>query len=921
MSLQLIYTSASGLLDTTQSGYGIVARSEIMPREMRRKLCMLSRYRENSGITGVQYTYSTLGYAGQEYHVFTATRMAGADYSGRQCFIAHHLVLLPEEVAVLRRNDTRPTPAGVLLALCNAGFWCRQWSGEPRFLRSEPHLSREHLPDASMQPTWKRLTGHKRNARAFYTPPFERDCLIVASPGTDSEDILRLLHESDWLSPHCGWGKTFTTHADAGDTFREHLRWACTDDSALIHKAMRTGHPLLLISPELNLAAESEESTAQEDDVSAREFRAHLAARQAARNIPAYRYSEESDAEIYAPSVRSIPRYRKISLMVSVILLSAAGGIGTWYALQPEKRPVVKVLNPGSAHRMLAKWIAQDYNASEAESVLDEVSRLASAPPYAESSLNKGITEIVDLLRQASEASKHVQHMRRLCRLAPECTLDANRLCLVYMQEATHGRPVEDWLKSFSREELQDWETFINEAPELKQTLSHPDLLAYFDRVTNAAKPKTTVEEPVEDRGVAASQESGSVLPLTIGDELSPELKEILLKSPVSLTKGDVLLLRVPCSDNEACRQRISLHPEHCILRIETSDVPDIYQLRFINPAQLQQTPGPELLMEIRNNRLQSISSGGSPMAVSLPLIGGTEAILVPRISIPLTGILPPELPPLESVNLNIEPEDIEILPPSAEHMATSLRFCRSGDFPRLTEEKKYHEQKFSFSLPRFSTANTVAEPEISEGNPVTVRWNGICKSEQSKNHTRFTCSVTPSSGLSKKLHDTFHLVANQCCAGEVSDGDPMYSLAMVYTTIKIMSSSSTTDKEHAAAGTRYCTLFAHKKFNELMHQVLPEHPELLLSHETATSRSASAKNKRRQLIRKLDNEANRNIICQAVRRYLSSALTEVYRTEQSRMMQDTGIRLVLQSLRMNEKGELEWMFLLQPLTAKDISS
>ena len=100
MALQLIYTSAAQLLDSSQSGYGIVARSEVMPREMRRKLTELSRYRTGScrGITGPQCAYTTLTYANSEYHVLTVSQPAGADYSGRMCHLSHHLVLLPEEV-------------------------------------------------------------------------------------------------------------------------------------------------------------------------------------------------------------------------------------------------------------------------------------------------------------------------------------------------------------------------------------------------------------------------------------------------------------------------------------------------------------------------------------------------------------------------------------------------------------------------------------------------------------------------------------------------------------------------------------------------------------------------------------------------------------------------------------------------------
>lgn len=916
MSLQLIYTSSFRLLDSAQSGYGTVARSEIMPAEMRRRLIGQSRYRENSGIIGVQYTYSTLGYAGQEYHVFTACQLAGADYSGRSCFISHHLVLLPEEVAALRRNDTRPTPAGILLALTNANFWCRRWDGDPCYLRNEPQLSREHLPDSTTQPTWKRLTGHKRNAKAFFTPPFERDCLIVTAPGSEAEDILRLLHESDCLSPHCGWGKTFTTHADNNDSFRETQRWVCTNDSPLIHKAMRTGHPVLLISRELDLAAETNESSLSESSISETEFREQLAARRAARMVPAYRYTEESDAEIYAPTARTRSAAFNIAFILGGLALLAAGSGGIWYITQPEKRPVVKVMKPRSAHSQLAGLLEQDYNAGATEQALREIGRNASSPPYADTELNRGIVEIIDLLQQASEATRHVRHLRRLCSLAQQHGIDRFKLCLIYMQEATHNRPVEDWLDSFSREELQEWESFIVDEPQLRQTLSHPNLLAYFDSVMDSSKKRDT---PQDESGEQPLR--GQRLALTVGDELPLPLAALLKNTPRSLTKGVVRIVPISATDETGDGADIALNPELCILKLETTDLPDCFLLRFINPTNLQQNPHPELLLEIRDNRLHNISRQDTPVAISLPLESGEQVLLVPRISIPLSGIQQPAgASPAEREDMLLAPEDIEILPPSPEHMAAQLQLRTPGRFAQSPSATRTNAQKFTFRLPKLTAKNVVATPEVTDGNPVSVRWDTIRTDKQTSDYTVFTCSVTPISYLKERILETFDRVANQCCAGEVTDGDPMYSLAMAYTTINILGRENLTEKESTSAGTRYCTLFANKKFNELMQRVLPEHPDLLLSYEAATSRSASAMSKRRQLIRRLEQESDRRIICKGIRRYLSDAMQRTYRAEQAQTTQDIGVQLVLQHLRLNESGELVWHFLLRPMTASDVT-
>ena len=918
MSLQLIYTSSARLLDSAQAGYGTVARSEIMPKEMQRRLVLMSRYREQSGIVGPQYTYSTLGYAGQEYHVFTAVQSAGADYSGRSCFIAHHLVLIPEEIAALRRNDTRPTPAGILLALCNARFWCGSWSGEPRYLRHEPQLSREHLPEAESQPTWKRLTGHKGNARAFLSSPFERDCLLALPKGSSSEDVLRLLHEGDWLTPNCGWGKTFTTHADASDAFREHLRWACVDNSPLILKAMRTGHPVLPVNSELELNADTEGGDAGEPMLpTSTEFRAQLAARQAARMVPPYHYTEEPDVEIYALNARSLPTKYKWAAILTAGCLLTVGGIGTWYAAKPEKRPVVKVLNQGSAHRHLTRLLSAPYDAVSMEQSLREIEQMATTPLYAETELNRKVGEIVALLQQASDASRHVHHLNRLCRLAQEVQLNQGQLCLIYMLEATHNRPADDWVKSFSRDELKEWEQLLRSQPDLQQALAHPELVAYFDLIMSTPK------EPVPDTPTEAPESApkGALAAVSVGDVLPEELLSLIRAVPQSISQGDVKLVQLPCSGTDECSRNLQLSKQHCVMNIEQGATQDTVYLRFVNPEDMAQPPREELVLELRNNRLQGITAGGNPVAALLPVGNNSKVLLMPRLSIPLTGIHPPVLPPLSELDLSLCPDDIEVLPPTAEHMAASIGLKKRDTFPWTESGSKQKEQRFSFTLPQLLGPNVVLEPEIAENNPVSVRWNGICDTRPGKHYKTFTCAVTPYSAPGKRLMETFNCVANTCCAGEVSEGDPMYSLAMIYTTVNILHRADTNEKERASAGTRYCTLFSHKKFSELMQQVLPKNPELRLSYETATSRSASARDKSRRLIRRLNRPANCELIRQAILQYISHALRETYKAEQEQALQDVGIKLVLRSLRINEKEELEWSFLLQPVTAKDIAS
>lgn len=927
MALQLIHTSAEQLLDSSQSGYGTVARSEVMPREMRRKLTELSRYRTGScrGITGPQCSYTTLTYANAEYHVLTVSQPAGADYSGRMCHLSHHLVLLPEEVATLLRNKYRPTPAGVILALERGGFWCRRWEGPPRYLTGEPHLSPRDIPESDAQPTWKRLTGHKNNARAFCTPPFERDCLMTVPEGTPVSDILRLWHESDWLAPHFGWGKTFITHADEADNFRMTQRWACTEDSPLIRKAMRTGHPVLPIGADLELGEDADDTRSSTSVVyppgmvqaeEKHQFREHLAARQAARMVPAYQFSEEPDEEIYDLSDLRHKKQRRMLMAAAALLLMGIGGgsLGVYYTLHHTPAHI----GAHSAYKSLRALLSQPYNARQVAQQLDNTEALAKASRQSESEQNRAIIRIIDILQQASESEKHASNLRLLCSLARQWKLDKNRLCLLYMREATHNRPAAEWVRSFSLEELQEWETLIAEEPELRTGLNEPELLAYFDEVMGL---------PTDRKGAMTTPEKAEQCsknrfhPLTGGEELPPALAQILQNAPTSLNSGEVIVARMPWSSDKDRTIRIILQSGKTECRIVKSAAADFYHLRFRNTAKdASGLPFADIDISVRNNRLINISSKGTPVAVSLPL-GNRQMLLIPKLSIPLAGIHAPALPSAEEPDFTILPEHLEIIPPSTSHMAASLKLKKGGGFPWVTTSSKLAPQRFSFRLPRLvKGGNIVHEPEISSANPVVVVWNGAEISSDNTHFQTFTCQLTPTGNITQKLLDAFHKTVNTGCAGEVSHSDPVFSLAMVYTTLNIMNKEGVTDEEWNSAAARYCTLFNNKAFSELMQRVAPEAANVLLTYEDASSRSAAGQAERRRVLSLLRKQENRQLIIDGILRFISEKLRATYREAEQHASGDIGLQLILRRLSCND-DKLNWHFQLQPEEKSEESS
>ncbi len=917
MALQLIYTSAEQLLDSSQPGYGVVARSEVMPREMRRKLVELSRYRSVSGSSSaaVQCCYSTLAHANAEYHVLTVSQPAGADYSGRLCYISHHLVLLPEEVTALQRNKHRPTPAGIILALGERGLWCSRWQGPPKYISGEPALHTEDIPEAGNQSTWKRLTGHKSNARAFNTPPFDRDCLMIVPSCTPVADILKLWHESDWLSLHCGWGKTFTTHADDSDNFRLTQRWSCEDSSPLIRKAMRTGHPVLLISSDLEIGELSNDSQtvtsvippagviAPEDS---QQFQRTLAARQAARMIPPYQYSEEPDEEIFDLSGIRKKRSRRLIARAVASVLLLAGGLtcGTVYYFYHHQGAAR--IGDNAAYRSLRTIISRPYDASIVAQELEKTAALAKAAREPENPRNRAILRVIELLQQASESEKHASNLRRLCNLAKQWKLNKVRLCLLYMHEATHNRPAEEWVKTFSRDELREWERLIADEPELRAGLNEPELLAYFDRVMDSRSDKSAPEKISSDH-----KDHDTYIPLTINDELPEELLRILRSVPLTIEQGTCRLFRMPWDTAANKAEEIKLNPARLICMIVRSAADDYYHLRFISPGDKSGMAHADIDICVSQNKLVSVSCGGAPVALSFP-VADSHIILIPKLAIPLRGLLAPVLPDIGSDAFTLTRRDLEVIPPTASHMSVSLTLANKPGMPWSMTTVNGAPRQFSFRLPLLADSNRISALEINAVDKGAVRWGGVSGNGTDGDFSVFTCKLTPESDISKILQDTFHKLANSGCAGEVSQADPMFSLAMVYTTLLLMDKQDITPDEWNSAAARYCTLFNNKAFSELMQRVAPEAQGVLLTHDTASSRSAAGKTEQRRVLSLLQKKENRSKLINCILAFFSNQLRDTYRKMQQQADRDMNMRLLLRKIS-GEHNRLHWHFELQP--------
>lgn len=226
MPFQHIYTSAQYLIDTNASGFGTVARTRSLPLSLSQRLEQFSRFLVQAAQEDAEpiFTYKIIENEGSYYHVISRTVSCGKTDDGSPNYLTHHLVCTTQEVRGLLRHPSRPTPAGLALALSAADFWKNKWDAAPTILLDVFSFSARYLPDPSQQATWQDLTGHKRNARILSSPRYAQGCLILLPDTCDFSIKLMLNNESDWLSHNQGWGKTFTTHLSSSDTLADFTR-------------------------------------------------------------------------------------------------------------------------------------------------------------------------------------------------------------------------------------------------------------------------------------------------------------------------------------------------------------------------------------------------------------------------------------------------------------------------------------------------------------------------------------------------------------------------------------------------------------------------------------------------------------------------------------------------------------------------
>jgi hypothetical protein len=228
MPQQLIYTSAPRGVVAGRSGHCTVARSAAMREALMLQLEKLSYYQHLSLSGGQErpiHCCRLLDIRGSRYHVLTRIQDAGLDFTGRTNFVAHHLVLTPEEV----RQFASPP-----VILREWPGWVNSWSKEPELFANEDWSTLANLSGGLRVPAvyWQQATGDAINGYGLLEA---RAGTAFRADGMTDEQVLAMFAETlellDLRDPRhdfraSAWQFTFTTSMQEQDNPAD-FRWRC----------------------------------------------------------------------------------------------------------------------------------------------------------------------------------------------------------------------------------------------------------------------------------------------------------------------------------------------------------------------------------------------------------------------------------------------------------------------------------------------------------------------------------------------------------------------------------------------------------------------------------------------------------------------------------------------------------------------
>ena len=234
MAWQLIFTSIPRGLQPGRSGYCTAARHKEIRERLVHEIERVSQYDsgQHQGAPPIIYTYRILAAGSANFYLLTRIVDAGADYTGRTNYLAHHLVFTEAEV-----ENCPFTPAEILYNFPWRDAWnekeARYFEEQELVAASNPFWGVAVEPFRLPPVRWGRLSGDGACAALLYAPDSgEPANVILLAPKADSKqrDLLPLFGESlRILEPtveqtSVRWTVPFTTHLQSTDSLTD-FQW------------------------------------------------------------------------------------------------------------------------------------------------------------------------------------------------------------------------------------------------------------------------------------------------------------------------------------------------------------------------------------------------------------------------------------------------------------------------------------------------------------------------------------------------------------------------------------------------------------------------------------------------------------------------------------------------------------------------
>lgn len=225
MAYQLIYTSAPKSLTIGRTGFSVVARSKAMSDKLASAVERCSTYDINCGEI---FSHRILSFSGEVWHILTRICDSGVDYTNRNNYIAHHLILSNDEIKNLAN------PAEILLQW---NGWKSSWEGEPRYIEEINDLHKIKTSNSLPAVNWQNYFGNPSKAAILLN-----ENIVISAPPKNARILLNLFSESLLLNitPEDAWNTTFTTSFSSSENPNDfNWRTVANCDTALINLPAR----------------------------------------------------------------------------------------------------------------------------------------------------------------------------------------------------------------------------------------------------------------------------------------------------------------------------------------------------------------------------------------------------------------------------------------------------------------------------------------------------------------------------------------------------------------------------------------------------------------------------------------------------------------------------------------------------------